>query len=276
MFKKTKKIEDYIIEILSNGKIDTKVLIKKILEILSNSSKQAVYKSLKDLRENEIVIYKREEASLSSLWLKKINDFLEKAENEYKVDDGRLNILSLKEGEKVSYNFNSFNATDIFWAHAFNIFYNNIDKNTPTLIYNPHEWFLLAREESEVYLFNKYKKDNKILYSYISHEDFLDKYVKKYFDGIHTKYYCQSKKLFKNDNYYVNVFGDFIIEVWLDKKVSAEIDLFYENTKELNEGSKNELLNIINKKGKNKLVISKNKKKSEDVRKFFGKYFVFG
>lgn len=67
MFKKTKKIEDYIIEILSNGKIDTKLLIKKILEILPKSSKQAVYKSLKDLRENEIVIYKREEVSLSSL-----------------------------------------------------------------------------------------------------------------------------------------------------------------------------------------------------------------
>ena len=114
MFKKYKKIEDLIIETLINGKISTKDLIKKILLILPLSSKQAIYKSLKDLRENEIVIYKREEVSLSSIWLKRISEFVEKAEQEYMVDDARINMLSLKEGEKISYYFNSFHNTDIF------------------------------------------------------------------------------------------------------------------------------------------------------------------
>ncbi|MFO0743940.1 MAG: hypothetical protein U0469_02730 [Candidatus Paceibacterota bacterium] len=275
MFKKQKKIEDLILEILIEGKISTLDLIKRILKILPYSSKQAIYKSLKDLRENEIVIYKREEVSLSSLWLKRVSEFLEKAEQEYKVDDGRINILSLKEGEKVSYQFNSFYNTDIFWAHAFNLMYDGTNKDTNVLIYNPHEWFLLVREESETYLFNKFITDDRKLFNYVPEIDPLDKFVSKYFDQKNIKYYSNNKHHFKNKNYYVNVFGDFIIEAWLDKKVSNEIDKFYKETKEFSEEAKVKLLEIVNKKGKSRLQISKNKKKAQEIRKIFEKYFIF-
>ncbi len=275
MFKKQKKIEDLILEILIEGKISTLDLIKRILKILPSSSKQAIYKSLKDLRENEIVIYKREEVSLSSLWLKRVSEFLEKAEQEYKVDDGRLNLLSLKEGEKVSYHFNSFYNTDIFWAHAFNLMYDGINKDLPILIYNPHEWFLLAREESETYLFNKFIKDNRKLFTYVPETDLLDKFVAKYFDQKNTKYYSNDKHHFKNKNYYVNVFGDFILEAWLDKKVCSLIDDFYKQTKVFDAEARIKLLEIIKKKGKSRLQISKNKKKAQEIRKIFEKYFIF-
>ena len=275
MFKKYKKIEDLIIETLINGKISTKDLIKKILLILPLSSKQAIYKSLKDLRENEIVIYKREEVSLSSIWLKRISEFVEKAEQEYMVDDARINMLSLKEGEKISYYFNSFHNTDIFWAHAFNLFYSNLNKDVPVLIYNPHEWFLLAREESETYLFNKFINDDRKLFIYVSGVDPLDKFVSKYFDQKNTKYFSNDKRHFKNSNYYINVFGDFIIEAWLDKKASKEIDEFYKKTNIFDNSLKERILEIVNKKGKNRLVISRNKKKAQEVKKIFEKYFIF-
>lgn len=275
MFKKQKKIEDLILETLVDGKISTLELIKKILKILPSSSKQAIYKSLKDLRENEIVIYKREEVSLSSLWLKKVSEFVEKAEQEYKVDGGRINILSLKEGEKISYNFNSFYNTDIFWAHAFNLLYDGINKDFPVLIYNPHQWFLLARTESEVYLLSKFIKDDRKVFNYVPEVDPLDKFVAKYFNQKNTKYYSNNRHHFKNKNYYVNVFGDFIIEAWLDKKVSSDIDNFYKNTKVFDDMAKNKLLEIVNKKGKSKLQISKNKKKAIEIKKVFEKYFIF-
>ena len=76
-------------------------------------------------------------------------------------------------------------------------------------------------------------------------------------------------------NYYINVFGDFIIEAWLDPKTTIEINDFYLNKKVLSKEVKEELKNIVSKKGRNKLVISRNSRKASKTRSMFKKYFVF-
>lgn len=275
MFSKDPKIEELIIEFLSEGQQNTLVLIEKIRERRPNTSKQAVYKALKVLRENENIVQNREEVALSSLWLKRLMEFTEKAELNYKrTDRPSINFLGLKEGEKISYTFKTFEATDMFWAHAFDVLAGTMPANSSVFLYNPHEWFLLARPESEVYLFDSTVKDGRRIFLIVGNNDALDMYVSRFFDNERKNYYASPKELFPKSNYNINILGDFLIEVWLDPEISAEIDHLYKNKKAFDESIKAQLLEIIRRKGKNKLVITRNKRKADRVRRIFKEYFL--
>jgi hypothetical protein len=77
------------------------------------------------------------------------------------------------------------------------------------------------------------------------------------------------------EKYNVNVFDDFLIEVYLDQKITDEIDGVYKKHKNWSPDVTKELTEIIRKRGKNKLVVSRSKKKSEKIRNLFRKYFAF-
>ncbi len=274
MFPKALKIEDLILQVLENGEENTKSLIEKIRISRPNTSKQAIYKALKKMRQDEIIVQTREQAALSDVWLKKLMDFIERAQLNYKttVNPG-INFLNLKQGEKMTYTFKTFEATDMFWAHAFGVLSEVMPESVPLYLYNPHEWFLLARPDSEVFLFEGLKKTGKQLFVMAGNKDPLDLYAAKYFDGKTLQYYATDNSPFPKSNYYVNVFGDFLIEVWLDEKTTEAIDAFYKNTKMLDEEAKRNLLEIIARKGRNKLVINRNKRKADKIRNIFKRYF---
>lgn len=275
MFQKQSKIDDLITDVLVRGPQDIKSLIEKIRLVRPKTSKQAVYKALKLLKESEIIIQNKNHVSLSSIWLRKLRDFVEKAELNYKSQSGSdANLVQLKEGEKISYNFKSFEAADIFWGHAFNLLAESMSIKSSVYIYNPHEWFLLARTENELYLFNRLKQDNKRIFLLAGNNSALDLYVSKYFDNKDLNYFASGFKPFSMQNYYVNIFGDFVIEVWLDPKVSGEIEQIYQSNNDFTPGVVDELLKIIKYKGKNKIVISRNKRKSEKIKRIFSKFFL--
>ncbi len=275
MFPKEPKVEDLILEALTDGSQNTVALIERVKGKRPKTTKQAVYKALRVLKENETIVQTREEVSLSSVWLKRLADFTERAERNYKnVDRPSIDFLGLKQGEKISYSFNTFEATDMFWAHAFDVLAEVLPVSSPIFLYNPHEWFLLSRPESEVYLFNRTAEHGKKLFLIAGNNDPLDRYVAKYFDGESKQYYASPETLFPKKNYYCNVFDDFLIEVWLDPNVSERIDSLYKCTKQFDENIKAKLLDMIRQKGKNKFVITRNKRKADGVKRMFKEYFL--
>lgn len=202
-------------------------------------------------------------------------DFTEHAQLYYAQDpEKRFDFLSLKEGEKITYAFKTFEDTDRVWIHVFDILSDTTRKSIPVMIYNPHEWFLLVRTESELYLFDRLVKKNRTLMSLVSEKDPLDIYIKKYFNNTTLQYYPIGEYVFPS-KYNVNVFDDFLIEVYLDQKITDEIDGVYKKHKNWSPDVTKELTEIIRKRGKNKLVVSRSKKKSEKIRNLFRKYFAF-
>lgn len=276
MLGKDLKIEDLITEALSNGPLETGVLINIIEEKRPKTTKQAVYKSLRNLRKNEIIVKTKDEVALSSVWLKKLLAFVENTKINYKTNKNpSSDFLSLKNGEKIVYWFKNFEATDLFWAHAFDVLTDATNQSQPIFIYNPHEWFLLARPESEIFLFERLKKNNRKLFLMVGNKDPLDLEAKKYFDNQIINYYASPIKIFNKDNYYVNIFNDYLIEVYLDEKISNLINDFYKKTASFNEAAKNELMNIIKNKGRNKLVIYRNERKAKKISNIFKKIFIY-
>lgn len=272
---KPKRIEDYILRYLQSGPILMLDLVKKIQNDRPKTTKQAVYAALRILKKNEQIVTYKGVASLNLSWLNSMVNYFALAKNSYvKGDSTQGSFTDLEDKEKIKYYFNSPTKADIFWTHALYLLTERSEAKEPIFIYNPHEWFLLARHDNENEIFKTVNRKGHHLLLTAGGSTFLDRYIKKYFDNNFSQYHSLETPLFKENNYYLNIVGDFLIEVWLDQNMSNKIEAFYKKTINWDENKLAELKDIINFESRMKIVISRNQQKAEKIKRSLKKYFV--
>lgn len=271
-----KSIEDLVCVGLQQGALDKVVLIDRIKKMRPRTTKQGVYVALRNLESNEVVVIHNKKVSLDVRWLKQMNNFFTTAEQSYTGGDFlRGDFLSLKDGEKISYLFSSASETDKFWGHALVVLAESaIPKEEPVYIYNPHEWFLIAREKSEKESFSIITRKRKLLLTVGSRTP-LDRAVAKEFDQGSSKYHMMDRPVFPKENYYLNIVGDFMIEVRIDPNTARLIGSIYNSTEKLDEEVKTELIKIVSSKGRSRLTIRRDSKKATELKKVLRKNFHF-
>lgn len=145
----------------------------------------------------------------------------------------------------------------------------------PWFAYNPHDWFFIARNKTESELRDFINKKGGIYVMTVGGKTALDRHIRREFDGKRAKYHMRDKPMFTKNNYYVNVVGDFIVEVLIDKKIAGRIENLYGKTGFYSDNAKEELQTIINSKGKSRLTISRNKAKAKMLVNKLAKPFHF-
>lgn len=272
VIQKPNTIEDYTLSLLQEGPLGTTDLLHKLQEARTGTTKQALYQTLRKLKKEEVVVLRSKLVSLSHIWINKMSDYFSLAQRAYGASTNPSeDFLKLEDGEKISYTFKSPEHTDMFWGHAFGILSERVLKSI--FIYNPHEWFIVAREESEKHLFKEIKKNNKELNILIGTRNNIDVEQGSWFKENNIQYFATEDKIFEKRNYYLNIFDDFIIEAYLDEEIAKDLDQFYKNETTVDDHNKNKLLSIISKKGKNKLTISRNTRRASKLKTLFKKYF---
>ncbi len=111
------------------------------------------------------------------------------------------------------------------------------------------------------------------LFITIGIESALAKAAKRTFSKDEGQYYIAGSELGFNRNYYVNVVDDYCIEGFLHKNFADRLDQFYSDHAALSPEAIESINALILKKGKFKLIISRNKKRAEKIKKVLGKYF---
>jgi len=272
---KPKRIEDYILRYLQSGPILMLDLVKKIQNDRLKTTKQAVYAALRILKQNEQIITYKGMASLNLSWLNAMVNYFALAQNSYaKGDPAQGSFIDLENKEKIKYYFKNPIKADIFWTHALYLLIERSAAKEPIFIYNPHEWFLLARADNEKEVFKTIIEKGHRLLLTVGGNTFLDRYIKKSFDNDSSQYHSLETPLFKEKNYYLNIVGDFLIEVWLDKNISDKIENFYKDATAWDENRLAELKDIISGESRMKIVISRNQQKAEKIKRSLKKYFV--
>ncbi|KKP94304.1 MAG: hypothetical protein US25_C0072G0008 [Candidatus Moranbacteria bacterium GW2011_GWE1_36_7] len=270
---KPKRIEDYLIFYLKKGSTRCLDLVMKIQEIRPGTTKQAVYSALRLLRDEEQIIIAKGLASLNLSWINEMTTFFELTKDNYLADSGSGSFLDLEDNERIKYYFNNTHKADIFWTHAYYLLIEQLKSGEPIFLYNPHEWFLLARTANEISVYNTAIKKNHPVLVTAGNNTFLDKYVLKYFDGTMRQCNTLSKPIFKENNYYINIFGDFLLEAWLDKDIANKIEDLYKTTNDYDDVTKEAFQNILEIEGRMRIVISRNHKKTLRLKKSLAKGF---
>ncbi|OGY81365.1 MAG: hypothetical protein A3I91_03680 [Candidatus Kerfeldbacteria bacterium RIFCSPLOWO2_02_FULL_42_19] len=273
---KPQRIEDFIITLLAQGSLKNTELLAEIQHLRPHTTKQAVYAALRQMKAREEIVIYRGTAALNLTWLNQLGSFVDQVKQAY-TGSGTVKdtLTSLAPGDRITYRFQDPIKTDIFWTHVLYLLIDQDQTSEPVYLYNPHEWFLFVRNQNETEFIRNITMRGKQFLLLAGNNQPLDRYAKKYFDGNMSQYYPLDKPRFKNNNYYLNVVGHILIEVWLDKKVANAIDDFYRDTAVWGVEAEGKLLTILQQKRRVRITISHNQKKAEAYKKFCRKFFYF-
>lgn len=267
-------IEDFIFQYLQTGAMSTPALVDAIQSVRPRTTKQGVYAALRNLKRDEIVLTNDKQARLNVRWLKKMEEYFAVAQKAYFEGTlGRGNFYNLGIGEKVEYTFRNPTQADAFWWQALYLLSEMSNTKEPVYLYNPHDWFLLARRESERESIESIIGRGKRYLLTVGGKNPLDRAVADEFDGNKSQYHMALKPLFQKNNYYLNVVDDFLIQVWIGKKLADAIDVLYRGTTKVDGQAEKRINDLVRQKGRVRLVISRDPKKTQRLKKLLGKNF---
>ncbi len=268
-----KDIKSEILEILSMGPQKATDLVIEIQKD-RRASKQAVYLALRILIKDEIVVKYRKKVMLNQIWINQLNEFVAKVDKNY-LENYRQRQKNefdeLAQGDRIIYLFQTLTAFDTFWNHTFSMIVKKTNRFAPLYLYNPHEWTALAREKSEKYMYGWIGKNKPKTFYAIGGNDFLDQEIRKNYASEQIEFSIAEKMGFEN-YYYLAILENYLIETYLDKNVSDEIEKVYKQEKD-EETASEKIKRIFKNKSKFKIVVSINSEKARRLKKKFEKVF---
>lgn len=271
-------LEEKIVDKLQKGPLKTKDLIQSVKKISDPITVQGIYKSLRSLKKEGIVLMEKKEVMINQFWLQQMEKFTSLAKHAYRYpisDSGHF--LQMEDGDRITYRFKDPVQVDVFWNHILYILFDAIPNLDRWYAYSSHCWFLLARRKDELSL-KEYMNTRGIKYLFtVGHNTLLDKIIRSDFDGVNSKYHMLTKPLFiekvNNLGIVLNIVGDYIIQAQYDKVTTDKIEKFYKTHAKINKDSIRELEQIVANPGQIKFVIMRNAKKANKLAKLFEKNF---
>jgi hypothetical protein len=262
-------IKEIIISLLAKGSIDSTEL-QRLVEEKKKVTKQGFYKALRELTVEEIVVKNKQIVALSNLWVNKLQSFVTQVDEQYKQSS---DFIALQEGETITYHFKTLESLDLFWMHQFFLVAKQFP-DEPTLFFNSHEFWSLFRNTEQVLLYSWIRDHKRKTYFVIGDTTLLDKQTTSHIASYGIDMYYESNTGLKK-NYYFTVIGEYIIATILDMNTTNTIDGLYKKYPVWTDATQKDLLQILGRLKRSKVVIERNKKKAEMLRKKLMKYFVF-
>jgi hypothetical protein len=278
MFLSEKTPEFLVVETLSKGPCSSSKLLVSLQKIYPTFTKQALHYLLRKMINEETLTKAHGCFSLHLPWIHKLNRFVRNSYSSIGYLDSDQNpLLKLVDGEKVSYTFSTPILADQYWNHVYEIL-RNYNKQEVSYTHVPHQTFFIARPDAQQEWLSSFEKRKRYSCYTIASNSLLDSFFKNKWRSEYFKINIESNDRTSNKkfprNYYVNVMGDWITELFLSEKTAELIDKFFENQKYQSKRVCTELHSLLSQKDtKTKLVISRNSKKASKLKKFLSKDF---
>lgn len=264
-----KKIEELVVEILSAGGQTGPSLLKALQGKEPGISKETFYRIVRKLLIEEVLNKHKTIYELNRHWLQKIYRFSKK---QIEPTQSTHDILSFQEGDKMTYTFRNPNLMGIYWAHTYDMIFEQHDPRIPIFIFHPHEWLIHTRTESETFFLNRFQDDKKVGLFTIGGNTEIDKRFQKEWQNPYLRINTGIDYGLKNREY-INVLGDFIFKVTVSRKFSNDIETFFKTHKEISEQATAELKKLCARNDIAKMILIRSKKEASKWQSKFKKDF---
>ena len=185
-------------------------------------------------------------------------------------------IMEMEDGDSISFSLHNPLHLDKLWGELTLFLFDNHKRHNveqPILFYNPRMWFFLLREYTEKSMFTRISDEGGTILLTCGNSSEIDrKNLEKEFSGLKHQFVLGNNHGMPN-NYNLNIYGDYIIEVMLDKETSERIESFYNTTNEPDISSLKKLQDIVSTAGNNTLTVYRYKKRAEKLRSILSKDF---
>lgn len=261
LYLETQTHEDLVAKCLLESPATAKKLSIKLSEEGVDLSTSGLYKILHKLEEAGVILKKKTVFSISNEWKRAVLELL-----------GTHEELSLKEGEKITFDLRSASQTDKQWKQYAYL----LEKEASVhglYIYNPHQfWYYLpdrAKSEKE---FVQYLNDNRIRTYHTSWgtTEFDKQFAREVRTSTYQVNFENIGMLSHRDN--ITVFGDYIINTQISEGLFQQIDTAYNSASNIRE-LKREIAKAVSKPHKYRFRLERNKKKAQELTKKLSRHF---
>lgn len=261
IYTKKESLEDRIVRylILKNQTINT--LNDELRNEKIHATNQGIYKSLRFLIQEEVVVKHKDYFSLNEEWKNKIVNDLQNERN-----------FELSEHESVQFDLNSLIHLDQQWKNITLSIQKNLSE-FPVFFYNPHDiWSFLSdsRKKSEELYYKNLLKNKIHTFTVNGGDTEFDKLIKKQRENDYFKINL-GEEIFKKTDY-ITIIGDYITTVRINKKTSELIEKCFKQSENFIIFQK-EIQKLGIEKKKVKLIIERNREKAKKLRKKISKDF---
>lgn len=262
LFSHKESLEERFVRYLLEKSFTVKALRKELAEEDERPTIQGVYKSLRTLVSDEIVIKRGTLYSLSEEWRNKTIDTLSKSTNRFE----------LAEGERISLDLQSLVHLDQQWKNIV-LPLHEAHPSTPAFFYNPHEiWVHLSdsRKQSEYDYFGSFKENKTNGFYLVGGDTVHDQAFKKEVQNDYFQVALGVSHFAQTD--YPTIFGDYIITTRISERLSKEIEQCYKESHDA-KTLETRLRAIGMEKKKVRLIIERDPEKAKKLRKKLSKEF---
>jgi hypothetical protein len=269
-----KNIENSIITALSEQGSSAVEDIEDFIQRHKNtSSVQGIYRALRKLQKEGVIIKEKSKYSLKIPWILDLSKLVRSMEETH-LNDGYLKKL-LPEKNKKTWVFNHLEK-----AHDFKIqimlALAKISQYKISLAFYPHSWF----EVINAWQTAQFKKN---FFSFINHQytviggqGFVDRYASRITKNLQqeTTYLApQHDRIEKTRQTYINIIDDYVLCTTVDEETAKNIDIIYQNI--INEDDMHllEIFETFNHDTKIKMTIKKDPCHAGSYRKKFENLF---
>jgi hypothetical protein len=258
----TEELTDIVVLALGSGAMTGSNVVEVAQKERPGVSRQAVYAALRKLLSKEIVYKVGKKYALNRVWVNELYLFASRQLEDIGKEEA-VHITDLKEGDKITYQFKNPYLMDIYWGHIFDAVMETHDSTIPVVVYHPHEWFIHARPDTEQAFLRGFARRGEIVFFSIGGNTPLDKAFKQEWGSDTMQVNCGKTYGFK-PGYHLNIMGDLIFEVFIEKGFADDIDdIFTENAPDAPE----HLKEVAQRQYRTKLVFTKNSKKARALTK---------
>jgi len=261
-------LQEDIMQFLTLGPARGMDVLRQV-SINSSTTKQGVYKILRHLLGQEIIVKENGFFILNKLWLSRIKEFATNSEDAIGL---RLPFSSPSSNRKKVIIFKDAEALDIYWGHLY-LTLTQAFKDSPIFFFNHHSWSIYERAHSEKYLYeSSLKKSQKVLITLGSNTQMAQKFKKQFSKNNIQITIDEHFSMPKTDH--ICVIGDYCILTRYDNKAMAQINSLFNNSGSLNEPEIKELHKILMDCKKPKIIISKNSRLANIWKRRLAKNFI--
>lgn len=264
-------IKERIISLLSEGPVDSLILLERV-RVYKYISKQGFYKALRELVEEEVLTKNKQKILLSPIWLAKLQQFIDRVGSK-STHHASEEIINLEEGDTMVFKFKSIIELYLLWTHYFIIFCKKT--KGPVVFFNSHNFWVLIRSDIENEMYRWIKDNQKEAYSVIGHNTPLDRSTSDYIKDAYNIRLSYGQKPILRETIFPAVFGDYVMSTVLDSQTVSDIHNLYLRYQRWESSLEMELLAIIGRMKKPKMVIERNAKKAEKLRQKLMNHFIF-
>lgn len=273
MLLQTKEsLEELIVRTLAASANLTATQIKERIPATTKGySIQAVYKELRKLRSEGVIVKLKQKYSLRLPWALDFIALADTISSSY-VDAPSFASIAPERNKRKIWRFNNLLKLNDFWSHVLLLLINQSQKKI-LLGWNPHPWFHLVQTKQEEQYLRALAIAKGRLYLIIGGSTYLDKWTERFFDKRIVTYSFARSPFQDERSTYLNIVDDYVLTVKLNNETTEAIENLYRNTTSPEGMNFPAMLAIFYKKVNASIWLEQNHRKAAALKSRFSRFF---